>query len=372
MNVSLPFKELQQRLQRVSHVIIKLGTGTLTPHIEQVQSGYFDQLANEIKKIHTQGKQVILVSSGAVGFGRQIAKKNAIRLSAMASVREKQALASLGQSLLIDRYRHAFEGVGLAVGQVLVAKADLSNRKHYRNLKNTLDQLLFWGCVPVINENDAVAISELKVGDNDTLSANIAGMYPQSLLILLTTTDSFYVQKKPVGYLDKVDAETLSHAGAPAAGGTGGMRTKLIAAQQILLSGQIMSIASGRDPSILQEILSGNPIGTWFFHYASDKGMSNRKRWLIHQKHNNGQITIDAGAEKALRESSASLLLVGVNEAKGNFDKGDVINVVNDKDVIIGRGQSSISRDELREKINMKKSLRGLEVIHRDNFVLIN
>ena len=179
-------------LKKATHVVLKFGTGVLTEHIEKRSQAYFGAIAKECLALQKQGKKVIIVSSGAVGFGRAILKERNKLALPKASVSEKQALASLGQSLLIETYRTSFAKNKLAAAQVLLTRTDFENKLHLQNLKATLAQLLDWGAVPVINENDTIANEEIKVGDNDNLSADIALLFPKSLLILLTTIDGFY------------------------------------------------------------------------------------------------------------------------------------------------------------------------------------
>ena len=180
---------------------------------------------------------------------------------------EKQALASLGQSLLIDSYRNAFAKEKLAAAQILVTRTDFENKLHRQNLKATLNQLLDWGAVPVINENDAIANEEIKVGDNDNLSADIALLYPKSLLVLLTTVDAFYRDGKAVPHIAKISADVKKHAGdaLEGGGGTGGMITKLQAGDKILNAGQIMNIAPGKNMKIVRRLMAGEAVGTWFY-----------------------------------------------------------------------------------------------------------
>ncbi|MBN8219906.1 MAG: glutamate 5-kinase [Spirochaetes bacterium] len=255
------------RLQNITHIVLKFGTGVLTEHIEKRSLGYFRSVAKECRELQKQGKKVIIVSSGAVGFGRTILKERNRLSLPKASVSEKQALASLGQSLLIDSYRNAFAKEKLAAAQILVTRTDFENKLHRQNLKATLNQLLDWGAVPVINENDAIANEEIKVGDNDNLSADIALLYPKSLLVLLTTVDAFYRDGKAVPHITKVSPDIKKHAGdaLEGGGGTGGMITKLQAADKILAAGQLMSIAAGKKMSIVRQLVAGESVGTWFY-----------------------------------------------------------------------------------------------------------
>jgi len=252
-------------LKKATHVILKFGTGVLTEHIEKRSQSYFSAIAKECLWLQKQGKKVIIVSSGAVGFGRAILKERNKLALPKASVSEKQALASLGQSLLIDTYRTNFAKNKLAAAQVLLTRTDFENKLHLQNLKATLAQLLDWGAVPVINENDTIANEEIKVGDNDNLSADIALLFPKSLLILLTTIDGFYRGEELLRHIPRVTAEVKKYAGNAAEGGTGGMITKLQAGEKILKAGQIMNIASGKDIHIVRRVVAGEDVGTWFY-----------------------------------------------------------------------------------------------------------
>lgn len=254
-------------LAGTTHVVLKFGTGVLTEHIERGSQTYFRSIARECLELQKQGKKVIIVSSGAVGFGRAILKERNRLTLPKASVSEKQALASLGQSLLIDSYRNAFAKEKLAAAQILVTRTDFENKLHRQNLKATLNQLLDWNAVPVINENDAIANEEIKVGDNDNLSADIALLFPRSLLVLLTTVDAFYRDGRPVTHIGRVSAEIKRFAGdtPEGGGGTGGMITKLQAAEKVLAAGQVMAIASGKKMRILRRLMAGQAAGTWFY-----------------------------------------------------------------------------------------------------------
>jgi len=278
MNFHKIKKEIRQRLDSVTHVIIKLGTGVITPHISDInqkKTSFFQDLALEVLKLQKQNKKVIIVSSGAVGLGSLIIRNQKTNLintieknkneDLEYTVPQKQALASLGQSLLIEKYQKSFKKQNIPVSQILVSKIDFQNKKHYANLKNTLDKLLDWQSVPIINENDAVATNELKLGDNDTLSASIATMFENSFLLMLSTTDGFYIQDKKIDYLNTISENELKHAGKAAKGGTGGMKTKLVAAQTIFSSKQIMNISNGSQANIISKLMKGSKIGTWFY-----------------------------------------------------------------------------------------------------------
>ena len=367
-------QEIQKIIERVDHVVIKLGTGILTPHIRDNDLNFFSELAREVKALRERGKNVLIVSSGAVGYGKKIMGLETDRPGGYSKA-EKQAFASLGQTLLIENYRKALRPFGLEAAQILVSMLDFKSPEHFQHLKTTLDQLLKWRGVPVINENDAV--TDLKFGDNDTLSALICGMYPESCLILLTTVDGFYKNDQKVDLLRSVTPKDMEAAGEAAAGGSGGMKTKLEAARKIIQSGQLMNIASGEHPAVISSIMAGEKAGTWFL--GGEKGnLSARKRWLLHNRHIQGRVRIDEGAKSALRKTAASLLLVGIKElvpyrnAAPFFNRGDVVEMVDEKEQVIGRGIASLGSEEISAFLLSNEKPRGKEAVHRDNLVILD
>ena len=296
---------LREYLSQTSHVIIKIGTNLITPHIEQNSSIFFEELARQVITIQNLGKKVIIVSSGAVGAGKKSFIEKKGHLPTPLTLIDRQALSSLGQCLLMNTYIKYLSQHNLLVSQVLVSRYDFEHQNHYLNLKNTMEQLLEWGIIPIINENDTVAIEELRLGDNDQLAASITSMYSKSILIILTSVDGFYIQDKKQDYIyekllahykysnlnettltelitHKTNQDIMSYAGDPSEGGMGGMKTKLLAAHKVVSSGQAMSIALGQDPSILSKIIQGENIGTWFFTH--NKELTENQRWLIHKK----------------------------------------------------------------------------------------
>jgi len=372
-------EQLKTSLEKSTHVVIKLGTGVLNPHIEKTDFSFFSKLADEVRRLQSMGKKVLIVSSGAVGFGKKIRKK---RIAAMKNIEpdqaaelmgntlvDKQAYAAIGQSFLINTYTEYLNKVDLDAAQILLSMSDFKNRHHFQNLKQTLDQLLDWGSVPVINENDTVSIDE-KFGDNDTISALIAGMYQQTCLIILTTIDGFYMDNKKVDIVQDVDIHHLNAAGGASTGGIGGMRTKLHAAHKIIQSGQIMNIASGKDPAIIRQIIRGEKIGTWFIPVTLEL-IGAKKRWLLHYRHSRGEVFIDEGAREALVFKGASLLAVGLKKFQGTFSKGDVVSICDMSGGILGLGTTSLSSEQLTPLLENVSEKKGVEIIHRDNLALL-
>lgn len=368
---------LTKNLSKIEYVTIKLGTNLLTPHIEN-NSDYFERLALQIDIIRNSGKKVLLVSSGAVGMGRKIMSiKNDYFLRENLSLKEKTALASIGQNTLMNTYNKAFSLHNIIPSQILLTKSDLINRNHFNTLTKTLYQSLEWGVVPIINENDAVATDELKFGDNDTLAGFIASIFTNSLLIILTTVDAFYIKKKKIKLINYFRDDLLKYAGSPSFGGSGGMRSKLIAGKKILTSGQMMNISDGKNPEIISQLLNGEMLGTWFI--PKSKPAKARKRWIIHNRQSEGIVFIDSGAERALREKTASLLIFGIYSIKGKFLKDSLVDVYNLDDQRIGKGISLLSSDEIQIFLKKKESssfeneinaYKGKEIIHRDTLIL--
>ena len=221
-----------------------------------------DNLVQSIVELKNQKKKVLLVSSGAVGFGKAILKKK-IKIHNKPSLVYRQALASMGQGELIDMYRLAFYKFDIFVAQILVSALDFKTKEHYKNLKRCIDQLFEWDIIPIINENDPVATEEL-IGDNDTLAAFTATMYTHSFLILLTTVDGFYMNQKKRLFIEEITDAEMKHAGKPFAGGVGGMQTKLEAAQKIIKNDRLMNISNGNIPNVIKHIMKAKDTGTWF------------------------------------------------------------------------------------------------------------
>ncbi len=369
-------KNTSINLGPIDYVTIKLGTNLLTPHIE-TPSDYFFRLAEQIRVLRDSDKKVLIVSSGAVGMGKKIiASRNVLNPNKTITIRQKTALASIGQTTLMNTYNQAFSHYELIPAQILISKHDLLNRQHFNTLKDTLTQLLEWGIIPIINENDAVATDELKFGDNDTLAGFIASIFDHSLLLLLTTVDAFYVKNRPVRIIRHFRESYLKYAGASSAGGSGGMKSKLIAGKKMMISGQSMNISDGKNPQIISKLVAGELLGTWFIPQS---GKTNaRRRWLIHNRESQGEITVDAGAEKALISRRASLLIFGITSVKGNFTKNQIVDIYNAENTYIGKGIVQLSAEEINQFLqetanreSLEKKYHGKEVIHADTLVVL-
>jgi glutamate 5-kinase len=331
-------------------------------------------LATAIARAQRRGERLALVTSGAVGLGCHALGLER-RPTAMEAI---QAAAAIGQGQLMALYQDAFALRDLRVAQVLLTRGDLASRRRYQNACNTLEQLLAWGVVPVINENDTLATDELRFGDNDTLSALVAVAVAADELILLTDVDRLYSgdprhdpEARPIAEVRDL-AELNRLAGVAGAGGqwgTGGMTTKLAAARIATASGIRVRLADGRDPAVLETLLSpenGNSIlpGTVFQPAATP--LPSRKGWLAHALVPRGSLRVDAGAEQALCQRGASLLAVGISAIEGQFARHDAVRLLAADGRELGQGISRLGSDELRPLLGQS----GVAVVHRDELVL--
>jgi glutamate 5-kinase len=360
--------------------VVKVGTSLLRGSADRSTAAVITDLATSLARCRQRGESIVLVTSGAVGLG----------CSALALERRPselvalQAAAAVGQGQLMALYRDAFALRGLSVAQVLLTRADLASRRRYRNACHTLEQLLAWGVVPIVNENDTLATEELRFGDNDTLSALVAVAVSADELVLLTDIDSLYSsdprhdpEARPIE--DVWNLADLERYGQGAGGGgrwgTGGMGTKITAARIATTSGVCVRLADGRDPAVLEALLSGQRIGTTF--HPSSTPLPDRKGWLAHAVLPRGSLRIDGGAEQALLHRGASLLAVGIQAVEGSFGRHEPVRVLANDGRELARGLSGLSSaeieailglssDEMRERLGPV----GDAVIHRDQLVL--
>jgi len=314
--------ERKDVLMDVRRIVLKLGTRVVTVQDNELDREFIDGIAKEVAGLMKDGYHVAIVSSGAVGagMGRLGLKERPSRIP------ELQATAAVGQGLLMNAYKMAFRAYDVPIGQVLLTDDGLEDRWRYVNAKNTLDALFRFGAVPIINENDSVAVEENKVGDNDRLSALVTHLVEAQLLIIYTTVDGLYTDDPSrfpdadhIAVVKTVTPEMTAAAGAAgSAVSLGGMRTKLQAAMSVTRSGGAVVIADGRQAS-LRGILDGDEIGTLFLPNASQ--IHGRKRWLANTR-KRGVVVVDAGAIKALTEGGKSLLASGLVRVDGEFDEG--------------------------------------------------
>lgn len=361
-------------------IVVKVGTSTLTDNTDRVNAKRVEDLARQIVTLGSGGHEVVLVTSGAVAFGR--AALDSPRLPK--DIPAKQMLASVGQPRLMALYDRAFGAMGVMVAQVLLTRADLDDRRSYLNARNTLTALLGQHILPVVNENDTVATEEIRVGDNDNLSALVSNLVDADWLILLTDQPGLFTadprQDPSASLIDEISDTAIpawlwqAAGGAASSQGTGGMVTKVQAADLARRSGTSVVIASGGEPDILRRILQGERIGTRFT--ALEGALESRKRYIL-AGGAAGRLTADEGAAQALQRGG-SLLPVGVTAVDGAFERGDTVMIVDAGGIEIARGIVNY-RDVDLARIMRRKSdeIEGLlgfhygdEVIHRSNLVL--
>jgi len=347
-------------------MVVKVGTGVLTDSRRQPDPAQMEQLVAQIAEQRKAGREVLLVTSGAVGAGMGVLgyEKRPTDLS------ELQACAAVGQSRLMAVYERLFAAHGLAVAQVLLTHEDLEHHERHLNARNTLVTLLRHGVVPIINENDAVSFAEIKFGDNDRLSALVTVLLPADLLVILTTVDGVIenfgkADPRTIPVVEKIDAALERIArGTQSPTAVGGMASKLEAARIVMRAGIPMVIASGRKKNVLQRVLSGETEGTLFV--PGPTRLRGRKRWIAFFHHPKGTLYVDDGARTALREKGKSLLPPGIARCEGDFDAGEVVRICDLDGTEFARGLASFSAEQIRSR-----QLRGVEVVHRDNLVLL-
>lgn len=369
-----------------SRVVIKLGTSVLTAGTDQLNRPFLVDLARQVSILRSRGTQVLLVSSGAIAVGwerlgfppRQQRRREANLLF-------KQVLAAVGQSRLMHVYEQLFDIYGLHVAQALLTRGDLSDRRRYLNARNTLLHCLEYGIVPIINENDAVATEEIRVGDNDSLSALVANLVDADLLVILTDIAGLYnsdPRNDPAAVLIETVAEIDDHIWSMAGGsgthrGTGGMFTKIQAADLATRSGTAVVVTSGSLPDVILRVADGERLGTYFPTNISH--LESRKRWLLSETVRHSRVVVDAGAVRALTQQGKSLLPAGITAVEGNFDRGQTIRIYDPTGREIARGMTHYRAAELQ----LIKGLRsaqivevlgydyGPEVVHRDDMVVV-
>lgn len=350
-----------------STVVIKIGSSTLTSPEGKLDLNNLKRIVSETAVLVKEKKKCILVTSGAIVTGSE-----KLGISKPKTIPEKQAAAAVGQSLLMRQYEKAFEEYGIPAAQVLLTRDAIADRERYLNARNCITTLLNEGVVPIVNENDTVAVEEIKIGDNDNLAALTASLIGADLLILLTDVDGFYLKNEEgIPYLasevKEINQDIRDAAGHPSTQlGTGGMISKIQAAEVCSDAGISMVIINGRKPGLIEAVVSGEKAGTTF--YPKITKLESRKRWLAHGLKEEGTITIDAGAEAALIKHNKSLLPVGIKSIKDKFRAGALVAILDENDKKIARGLINLSSEELTKVIG-KKNVG--EVIHRDNLVLL-
>lgn len=321
-------------------IVIKLGTSVLTGGTPQLNRPHMVELARQCALLHQQGKDIIICTSGAVAAGRERLGFPALS----ATITSKQLLAAVGQSRLMLMWESFFEIYGMHVGQILLTRADVEDRRRFLNARDTLQALLEHRLVPIINENDAVAIEEIKVGDNDNLSALVTILAEADLLLLLTDQPGLFTadpRTNPdaqfIPEVHTIDETLRDLAGGSISGlGVGGMITKLQAADVARRAGADVIIASGQAPNVVLRAVAAESIGTRF--PALEHPLENRKRWIFAGPKPAGHLVIDGGAKRALLENGRSLLPAGIVQVNGAFQRGDTVSIVSLDNAELARG----------------------------------
>ena len=362
-------------------IVVKVGTRVLTREDGQLEPEWIEQLAEQVHHVMSTGRKVVLVSSGAVGAG--MGRLGLTRRPG--NVAQLQAVAAVGQSILVEAYERSLHRHGRHAAQVLLTAEDLEHRTRYLNARNTLVSLLELGAMPIINENDTVAVEELQTtfGDNDRLAAIVTNLLRAPLLVLLSDVEGLFdgdphqTQSRVIPTVDRLDASVFGLVRDRLGGASkGGMMSKLEAARLATTGGENVIIAYGRSPDVLPRIIDGQPVGTLFL--AQGQTVAARKRWIGLSIKPRGRLVLDAGAKAAIQRKGRSLLAAGVAEVDGQFFKGDVVGLRGPDGVEFARGLSNYSADEVQRIKGLKTSqiadILGHcpydEIIHRDNMVV--
>jgi glutamate 5-kinase len=356
----------RKSVKSAARLVVKLGTGVLTDSQKQIDPVQLEQLVAQVAALRESGKEIVLVTSGAVGAGMGALgyKRRPGELA------ELQACAAVGQSRLMAIYEKLFAKHNLNVAQVLLTHEDLEHHERHLNARNTLVTLLGHGVVPIINENDAVSFTEIKFGDNDKLSALVASLLPADLLVILTTVDGVVenfskANPKTISVIERIDSTIEKLAGGTTSEtAVGGMASKIQAAKIAVRSGIPLVIASGKKKNVLAKVLGGEDEGTLFV--AQPDKLRGRKRWIAFFHHPKGDLFVDDGAKMALREGGKSLLPPGVARCEGDFDAGDVVRIRDLNGTEFARGIVKFNAGEIRAK-----KLARVELVHRDDLVIL-
>ena len=355
-------------------IVVKVGTASLVDAGGEIDESKVEALSSGIAEARSLGLEVVVVSSGAIAAGLK-----PLGLGARpGDIPSLQAAAAVGQGRLLRQYTRALERVGLVTAQLLLTRYDFMHRQQYLNARNTVDRLLTLGVIPIVNENDTVAVDEIRFGDNDRLAALVANLARSRLLILLTNAKGLHAQdprRNPdAPVLDEVDVITPELERAAGGRGSdlasGGMASKIAAAWVATFSGVGVVVADHAEPHVIRKIAGGESIGT-YFHARQQRG-SARRLWIAFAHPPRGSVVVDAGARRAIVEGKRSLLPVGVVEVKGEFKAGDSVDVVSEEGTVVARGLVRYDAPDLNDARGRPTAeLAGREVIHRDQLVVL-
>jgi glutamate 5-kinase len=385
----------QNLLQASRRVVIKVGTATVTGPDGELCLERVEPIARSIASLLKAGRQVVLVSSGAVGLGRGWLALHRSRLEDLVT---KQACAAVGQSLLMDTYKHLFSRWDVKIAQVLLTEEDFTNWRRYSNLQHTMEKLIGFGVLPIVNENDTVSTAELEsgapgsravaFGDNDRLAALVMSGLEADALVLLTNVDGLLRQESAgdsdrslgngepaaIGFVEKITPELKALAAGRSASGRGGMRTKLEAAEIAMNCGGVAVIANGNSPDTLDRLFAGECVGTMFL---PAKRMRGKRRWIAYAADVRGKIVVDAGAHRAITQGKASLLVSGIVRVETHFAPLDVVSILDSSGREFARGIANCASEEA-EKFSRKGAARSGRtappspvLVTRDNIVLL-
>ena len=360
-------------------LIIKIGSNVLTRDDDQLDRDIIQHLASQIDGLIRTGRNVVVVSSGAVAAGIGILGLT----EKPQSLPELQASAAAGQPLLMNAWGEALRQTGHQVAQILLTMNDFRSRRRYLNVRNTIRTLLSFGVVPIINENDSVSIEEIALGDNDQLASMIAALVPRPLLIILSGIDGLYngspaaVSSRLISVVQKPDETLLKHvSNEQSSRGRGGMAAKIRAILNATSTGECVVLANGRSDGVLAKVSRGEDVGTLFV--ASGATVPAWKKWIGYTVRPEGKLVLDEGASRAIVENGRSLLAVGICRVDGEFEQGASVQIVSSTADVIGRGLVNYSSDDIRQIVGLKSErIREVlghvpygEVIHRDNLVI--
>ena len=374
---------------KYKRIVIKIGTSLITEKDGDLNYKFISNLSEVCKKLIELNYEIVLISSGAVGAGMQLINKKLIDNINQKQTSVKQVLASLGQPYLMKHYQEIFDKLDIKTSQILLTRKEITEDKStYLNIKNTIEKLIEFKIIPIINENDVVSTEELegeKFGDNDTLSSFVSNMIDANLLIILssieglfTTDPNLYPQSaKLISEIKNVGIQDIDSLGGPTASnlGTGGMNAKLKAIELASVSGTDVIIASGKNPDNILKIINGEKIGTFF--PAKLKIIERKKRWLLNNMSRSKSLTVDEGAKNAILQKNTSLLPPGIISVSGSFKAGEVVCILDTEKQLIACGITSYSNKEInkikgkqsKDIINKLGYIHTEEIIHKNNLV---
>ena len=365
-------------------IVVKFGTGLLTGSTDCLNQELMSGLVTQVAELHKRGRELIVVSSGAITSGRyRLGLSKKIR-----GIPYRQVLAAVGQSRLMHVYDQLFSRYNITVAQALLAKADLADRAGYLNARNTLLALLELRVLAIVNENDVVAVDEIKearFGDNDNLSAMVANLVDADLLLILSDIAGLYTADphhntgvRLIPQVDRIDAEIERLAvGTSSNLATGGMVTKIEAAKLATASGVTLVIADGREPDVILRVAAGEALGTRFLPTTTK--LESRQRWMLSGLCTKGKLVVDSGAATALKKQQGSLLAAGIKQVEGDFQQGDIVNIYNPDKSRLGCGITNYSSVDIatikgvhsREIATLLGYDYGSEIVHRNNLVVL-